>query len=67
LWITGRGATAQERSDDGFDFVDTSFENASPAWYERAADGTIELHLLYDHERSAPNRAAGHIHVRLHG
>jgi hypothetical protein len=48
------------------EFIDTSFENASPVWYELAADGTVLVHLLYDHERSSPNRAAGHIHIRLH-
>ncbi len=47
-------------------FIDTSFENASPVWYETAEDGTIQVHLLYDHERSSPNRAAGHFHFRLH-
>ena len=26
----------------------------------------ILVHLLYDHERSSPNRAAGHFHFRLH-
>ena len=29
-------------------------------------DGTILVHLVYDHERSSPNRAAGHFHFRLH-
>lgn len=48
------------------EFIDTSFENASPVWYEFAADGTVLVHLLYDHERSSPNRAAGHIHIKLH-
>jgi hypothetical protein len=46
-------------------YIDTGFENASPLWYEVAADGTVEVHLLYDHERSSPNRAAGHFHFRL--
>jgi hypothetical protein len=27
----------------------------------------VQIHLLYDHERSSPNRAAGHIHFLLHG
>ena len=49
------------------EFVDTSFENASPLWYEFAADGTVQIHLLYDHERASPNRAAGHIHFALSG
>jgi len=47
------------------EFIDTSFENASPIWYEFAPDGTVLIHLLYDHERSSPNRAAGHIHFQL--
>jgi hypothetical protein len=47
-------------------FIDTSFENASPVWYDVAADGTVQVHLLYDHERSSPNRAAGHIHFLIH-
>lgn len=48
-------------------YIDTSIENASPVWYERATDGAYLVHLLYDHERSSPNRAAGHIHFRLVG
>jgi hypothetical protein len=57
---------------NGLEYIDTSFENASPLWYEAAPDGTVLVHLLYDHERSSPNRAAGHFHsmpgpvVRLH-
>lgn len=52
-------------ADSGYhalEFIDTSFENASPLWYDFAADGTINVHLLYEHERSSPNRAAGHFH-----
>ena len=60
-------AAPRASTDAGLDFIDTNFENASPAWYERDADGTVQIHLLYDHERSSPNRAAGHIHLRLHG
>ena len=47
------------------DFIDTSIENASPLWYHTAADGTIEIHLNYDHERASPNRASGHVHFQL--
>src|SRR5688500_13014280 len=54
------------RAPVGLEFIDTSFENASPLWYEQAADGTILLHLLYDHERASPNRAAGHVHFLIH-
>jgi hypothetical protein len=47
------------------DFIDTGIENGSPLWYE-IVDNVIRLNLLYDHERSSPNRAAGHIHFALH-
>ncbi len=49
----------------GLEYIDTSFENASPLWYEFASDGAINVCLLYDHERSSPNRAAGHFHFLL--
>jgi len=49
----------------GLEYIDTSFENASPLWYDLAADGAINIYLLYDHERSSPNRAAGHFHFLL--
>lgn len=49
------------------EFIDTSIENASPLWYDTAPDGVIRIHLLYDHERNSPNRAAGHIHFRIYG
>jgi hypothetical protein len=48
-------------------FIDSGIENASPVWYERAPDGAYLVHLLYDHERDSPNRAAGHIHFRVVG
>ena len=53
-------------ADSGFEYIDTGFENASPVRYDFAADGAIQVHLLYDHERSSPNRAAGHFHFRIH-
>ena len=49
----------------GFQFINTGFENASPLWYEIATNGTIQVHLIYDHERSSPNRAAGHFHFQI--
>ncbi|MBL9182793.1 MAG: succinylglutamate desuccinylase/aspartoacylase family protein [Verrucomicrobiaceae bacterium] len=47
------------------DFIDTSFENASPLWYELGEDGTVKINLIYDQERLSPNRAAGHFHFRI--
>jgi len=47
------------------EYIDTSFENASPLWYEIDSAGVVQIHLNYDHERNSPNRAAGHIHFQL--
>ncbi|QDT56437.1 Zinc carboxypeptidase [Caulifigura coniformis] len=47
-------------------YIDTGFENASPLWYEVEPDNVIKVHLLYDHERDAPNRANLHFHFKIH-
>ncbi len=75
LPVIGRGGSAPAKPPapirtpvpniEGLDFIDTSFENASPLWYEPGPDETVLVHLLYDHERESPNRAAGHIHFLL--
>jgi hypothetical protein len=49
----------------GLEFIDTSFDNASPLWYEVETDGSIQIHLNYDHERASPNRASGHFYFRV--
>lgn len=41
-------------------YINTSFENASPLWWETDAEGAVQIHLVYDQERSSPNRANGH-------
>jgi len=57
--------TPLRSTNSALEFIDTSFENASPLWYDFGPDGIINIHLLYDHERSSPNRAAGHFHFLL--
>jgi hypothetical protein len=47
-------------------YIDTGFENASPLWYEVEEANLIKIHLPYDHERDAPNRANLHFHFKLH-
>lgn len=64
--VGGLLSAAEPAKPHPLEFIDTSFENASPVWYEFAPEGTVMVHLLYDHERSSPNRAAGHIHFQLH-
>jgi hypothetical protein len=48
-------------------FIETSFENASPLWWELEDDHTIRIRLVYDHERESVNRANGHWRFRLEG
>ena len=48
-------------------FIDTSIENASPLYWEFDDTGSMQVYLLYDHERDSPNRAAGHWHFRVEG
>src|SRR5262245_61618915 len=62
---TGGQKPAASDAAAGLEFIDTSFENASPLWYD-VVDDVVRIHLLYDHERASPNRAAGHIHFRIH-
>lgn len=61
----GSTPPARQTTGSGLIFIDTSIENASPLWYE-IVDNVVRIHLLYDHERASPNRAAGHIHFVLH-
>ena len=58
-------SSAWQATANGLIFIDTGVENASPLWYD-VVGNVIQLHLLYDHERASPNRAAGHIHFVLH-
>jgi hypothetical protein len=58
-------APSTARQTPAVDFIDTSVENGSPLWYD-VVDNVVRLHLIYDHERAAPNRAAGHVHFVLH-
>jgi len=41
-------------------YISTAIENASPLWWENGPDGSVQIHLMYDLERSSPNRANGH-------
>ena len=46
-------------------YINTTFENASPLFWEIGDSGEVNVFLMYDHERSSPNRAAGHWHFRV--
>jgi len=51
----------------GLSYIDTSFENASPLYWETGTNDSTQIFLIYDQERDAPNRANGHWHFRLEG
>ena len=58
-------AEADEAKDDQacpLVYINTTFENASPLFWEINEAGEVEISLMYDHERNSPNRAAGHWH-----
>ena len=41
-------------------FLNTTFENASPLYWEADANNVVHVFLVYDQERASPNRANGH-------
>jgi hypothetical protein len=51
----------------GIDYIDTSFENASPLYWETDANDTVHIYLNYDQERASVNRATLHWYFRLEG
>jgi len=59
------GAVTRVEAVEGFHYIDTSFENASPLNWSVDPNHTIDVDLLYDYERQSPNRAAGHWHFKL--
>ena len=48
-------------------FLKTGFENASPLDWRIEDDGTVQVALIYDHERESPNRAVLHWHFQVQG
>lgn len=52
-------------SERTFEFINTSFENASPLYWEIDPDDSIVVNLIYDHERGTINRANGHWYFQL--
>jgi len=65
LLCAAASGLAAEETPHPLHFINTAFENASPLWWEVDAKGVVHVHLVYDHERQAPNRANGHWHFRI--
>ena len=62
-----RGLHPSEAVGSGVDYIDTSFENASPLYWETDPNGVVHIYLNYDQERASINRATLHWHFRLEG
>ena len=65
--VAVRGAEPAASGSPAPTYINTGFENASPLQWEIGADGAVHVRLLYDYQRNAPNRAAGHWHFQLQG
>jgi len=46
-------------------YINTNFENASQLDWEVDPEGIVQISMIYDHERSSPNRANGHWHFQV--
>jgi len=51
--------------DTKIQFINTSFENASPFNWAIDSNGTVIVDLIYDHERTSINRANQHWHFQV--
>lgn len=65
--LAGMAETNAPAPEVGIEYIDTSFENASPVFWEVGTNGVIQVFLMYDHQRSSSNRAAGHFHFQVQG
>lgn len=48
-------------------FVNTAFENASPANWQIGSNDSLTVSLVYDYERSSTNRSNSHWHYQVQG
>lgn len=55
----------QDSTKNPLKYINTNFENASQLDWEVDSIGIVNVSLIYDHERSSPNRANGHWHFQV--
>lgn len=65
--LSGKGNVLSDTSKHPLVYINTNFENASQLDWEVDAKGVVNVTLIYDHERSSPNRANGHWHFQVIG
>ncbi len=63
--LLGSMAGGLQAEPGGLIYISTSFEHASPLYWETGSDGIVHVYLVYDQERGSPNRANGHWFFQL--
>ena len=58
-------ATNDQVAQSPVDYINSNFEAATPVFWEYNPDGSVVVHMLYDHERNSPNRANYHTHFQV--
>ena len=56
---------AEIRIHSPVEYINSHFEGATPLYWEYNPDGSVMVHMLYDHERNSPNRANYHVHFQV--
>lgn len=64
-YVAASGIVSEDSTTHPLIFINTNFENASQLNWKIDTDGVVQVSLLYDHERSSPNRANGHWHFQV--
>lgn len=72
IFLAGNAAAMDAHRDSdtimpSIKFVNTRFENASPANWEIGKNDSLTVSLVYDYERSSPNRSNSHWHYQVQG
>ena len=69
IWMSGYCVLAQTETLSTFgspvEYINSNFENASPLLWEYNSDGSVFVHIPYDHERNTPNRQATHVYFQV--
>lgn len=65
FWIPLQSFTQSVPVHPNLAFIDTSFENASPLYWEIDDQEQVQIYFVYDQERNSPNRANGHFYFRI--
>jgi len=63
--LSQTSSNTQDLTKSQVKFINNAFENASPFNWEIDSSGAVVISLIYDHERSSPNRANQHWYFQV--